>query len=90
MYSTSRANNTESTAKIVSVFEGPDADHLRQHLATTPREDIEQENLNAYGRVASLYSRHCTDGRIFGRRATKPNPDHGILRRQKDMGPVAG
>jgi Domain of Unknown Function with PDB structure (DUF3857) len=39
--------NLESTAKIITVAEGPDADLLRQHLATTPREDLERDNLNA-------------------------------------------
>jgi hypothetical protein len=38
--------NMESTAKIVTVAEGPDADLLRQHLATTPREELERDNLN--------------------------------------------
>jgi hypothetical protein len=40
--------NNESTAKIVTVAEGPDANRLRQRLATTPREDLERENLNAF------------------------------------------
>ena len=39
--------HSDSTAKIVTVAEGPDADLLRQRLATTPREDLERENLNA-------------------------------------------
>ncbi len=39
--------NNESTAKIVTVAEGPDADFLRQRLASTPREDLEHENLTA-------------------------------------------
>jgi len=39
--------NIESTAKIVTVAEGPDADLLRQRLAITPREDLERDNLNA-------------------------------------------
>jgi hypothetical protein len=42
--------NAESTAKIVTVAEGPDADRLRQCLTATPREDIERENLNACAR----------------------------------------
>jgi transglutaminase-like putative cysteine protease len=46
--------NHESFAKIVTVAAGPDANRLREHYATTPRLDIEQENLNAY---ASLYPR---------------------------------
>jgi hypothetical protein len=40
--------NSESTAKIVTVSEGPDADRLRRLLATTPREDIDRENLKAF------------------------------------------
>jgi hypothetical protein len=40
----------ESTAKIVTVAEGPDADRLRQRLATTPREEVERENLSAYAK----------------------------------------
>jgi hypothetical protein len=40
--------NNDSTAKIVTVAEGPDADLLRQRLATTPREDLERENLDAF------------------------------------------
>ena len=40
----------ESTAKIVTVAEGPDADRLRQRLASTPREQLERENLSAYAK----------------------------------------
>jgi len=43
--------NRESTVRIVTVAEGPDANRLREHFATTPREDIERENLNAYARL---------------------------------------
>jgi len=43
--------NRESTIKIITVAEGPDANRLREHYATTPREDIERENLNAYARL---------------------------------------
>ena len=31
--------------------EGSDANRLREHFATTPREEIERENLNAYARL---------------------------------------
>ena len=40
--------NSESMMKIVTVAEGPDADALREHLATTPREEIERETFNVY------------------------------------------
>jgi transglutaminase-like putative cysteine protease len=41
----------ESTLKIVTVAEGRDADSLRERFATTTRDDIEQENLNAYAKL---------------------------------------
>ncbi len=43
--------NQDSTVRIVTVAEGPDANRLREHFATTPREDIERENLNAFARL---------------------------------------
>jgi transglutaminase-like putative cysteine protease len=43
--------NQESTVQIVTLAEGPDANRLREHFATTPPEDIERENLNAYARL---------------------------------------
>jgi transglutaminase-like putative cysteine protease len=43
--------NRESIMKIITVAEGPDANRLRERYATTPREDIERENLNAYARL---------------------------------------
>jgi hypothetical protein len=49
--------NDLSTVKIVTVAEGPDADRLREHFATTPREDIERDNLNAYGKLYPFMSR---------------------------------
>jgi transglutaminase-like putative cysteine protease len=39
-----------TTVKIVTVAEGLDADRLRARFATTPREDLERENRNAYAR----------------------------------------
>jgi transglutaminase-like putative cysteine protease len=43
--------NNESTVKIVTVAEGSDADRLRERFATTPREDLERENLNDYAKL---------------------------------------
>ncbi len=40
--------DNESTAKIVTVAAGRDADALRARFASTPREDIERARLNAY------------------------------------------
>jgi hypothetical protein len=41
---------TAATVKRVTVAEGPDADRLRARFATTPREDLERENLEAGAR----------------------------------------
>jgi hypothetical protein len=49
--------NNESTAKVVTVAEGPDADRLRQRLAVMPREDLERENLNAFAKFYPLIHR---------------------------------
>jgi transglutaminase-like putative cysteine protease len=49
--------NELSTVKIVTVAEGPDADYLREHFATTPREDIERDNLNAYAKLYPFMNR---------------------------------
>jgi transglutaminase-like putative cysteine protease len=49
--------DSPSTAKIVTVAEGPDADRLRERFATTPREDIERDNLNAYAKLYPFMSR---------------------------------
>jgi len=46
--------NRESFATITTVAVGSDANRLRQLYATTPREEIERENLDAY---AQLYPR---------------------------------
>ena len=47
----------ETTAKVVTVAEGADADRLRQRLALTPREDLERENLNAFAKFYPLIHR---------------------------------
>jgi hypothetical protein len=49
--------NELSTVKLVTVAEGPDAESLREHFATTPREDIERDNLNAYAKLYPFMSR---------------------------------
>jgi transglutaminase-like putative cysteine protease len=49
--------NELSTVKIVTVAEGPDAESMREHFATTPREDIERDNLNAYAKLYPFMSR---------------------------------
>jgi hypothetical protein len=49
--------NALSFVKIVTVAEGPDADRLREHFATTPREDIEKDDLNAYAKIYPFISR---------------------------------
>ncbi len=46
-----------SNAKIVTVAEGPDANRMRERFASTPREDIERDNLNAYGKLYPFISR---------------------------------
>jgi hypothetical protein len=46
-----------ATVKIVTVAEGPDAERLREHFATTPREDIENDNLNSYAKLYTSLSR---------------------------------
>jgi len=46
-----------STVKIVTVAEGLDADRLREHFSTTPRDDIERDNLNAYAKIYPFMSR---------------------------------
>lgn len=38
--------HSESALRTVTVAEGADADHLRQHYATRRREDVDLENLN--------------------------------------------
>jgi hypothetical protein len=43
--------DSSSAVKIVTVAEGPDAERLRERFATTPREDIERDNLNAYAQI---------------------------------------
>jgi transglutaminase-like putative cysteine protease len=48
--------NDRSTVKIVTVAEGPDATRLREHFATTPREDIERDNLNAFSKLYPFMS----------------------------------
>jgi hypothetical protein len=40
----------EAGLKITTVAGGADADRLRQHYATTPREDIDLENLSTYAK----------------------------------------
>ena len=40
----------ESALKVVTVAEGPDADQLRAHYATTPRDEIERADLNEYAK----------------------------------------
>jgi hypothetical protein len=49
--------NALSSVKIITVAEGPDADRLREHFATTPREDIEKDDLNAYAKIYPFISR---------------------------------
>lgn len=49
--------NERSAVKIITVAEGPDADRLREHFATTPREDIERDNLNSYAKLYPFMSR---------------------------------
>jgi hypothetical protein len=46
--------NSASTLKIVTVAEGRDADALRTRFATTPRADIEREDLNGLARIYPL------------------------------------
>jgi len=41
-----RGLNSETSMRIVTEAEGSDAEGLRQHFATTPREDLEREYLN--------------------------------------------
>jgi hypothetical protein len=43
--------DTETTAKIVTVAEGRDADRLRERFATTTRDEIERANLNDYAKL---------------------------------------
>jgi hypothetical protein len=45
------ATNNPSNIKIVTVAQGPDADALRARFATTPREDVERENLEGWAKL---------------------------------------